>query len=152
MERARELVAAHCNSCHPFHARVGAGYTAKGWRTVMRMNDQLWWSLPPDQLATMTAYLTQHSLKRGNPPYGDPRGREGLDQEWQVPTPVRGRTIRWRGGWSPLVHGPDGQCGSAGFDPKTAFQEYSLKTPHCGPHGLVEDKDGNIGTPETPRP
>ena len=26
----KELVAAHCNSCHPFYARVGAGYTAQG--------------------------------------------------------------------------------------------------------------------------
>ena len=35
--RGKELVAAHCNSCHQFYARLGAGYTAEGWRTVMRM-------------------------------------------------------------------------------------------------------------------
>src|SRR5437016_909075 len=30
-------------------------------------------------------------------------------------------------------------------DPKTGkIREYSLKTPHSGPHGLDEDKDGNI--------
>src|SRR5438034_8768388 len=33
----KELVAAQCNSCHPFHARLGGGYTPQGWRTVMRM-------------------------------------------------------------------------------------------------------------------
>src|SRR5438132_6400230 len=31
------------------------------------------------------------------------------------------------------------------LDPKTGrFKEYPLKTPHSGPHGLVEDKDSNI--------
>ena len=31
------------------------------------------------------------------------------------------------------------------IDPKTgAIREYTLKTPHTGPHGLTEDKDGNI--------
>jgi virginiamycin B lyase len=57
----KELVAAQCNSCHPFHARLGAGYTANGWRTVMRMMINHGVSIPPDQLATMTAYLTKNS-------------------------------------------------------------------------------------------
>src|SRR2546426_10592391 len=35
--KGKEIVAASCNSCHPFQARLGAGYTAEGWRTVMRM-------------------------------------------------------------------------------------------------------------------
>src|SRR3989442_2309982 len=31
------------------------------------------------------------------------------------------------------------------LDPRTGrIQEYPLKTPHSGPHGLDEDKDGNI--------
>jgi virginiamycin B lyase len=31
------------------------------------------------------------------------------------------------------------------LDPKTGqFREYHLRSPHTGPHGLVEDKDGNI--------
>jgi len=30
----KELVAAHCNSCHPFYARVGAGYTASRFRRI----------------------------------------------------------------------------------------------------------------------
>jgi mono/diheme cytochrome c family protein len=50
----KELVAAQCNSCHALSARVGAGYTATGWRTVMRMMINLGVPIPPDQLATMT--------------------------------------------------------------------------------------------------
>ena len=31
------------------------------------------------------------------------------------------------------------------LDPKTGkIKEYQLKTPHSGPHGLLDDKDGNI--------
>jgi virginiamycin B lyase len=31
------------------------------------------------------------------------------------------------------------------IDPKTGqIKEYALKTPHSGPHGLIEDRDGNI--------
>src|SRR5262244_3648354 len=44
--KGKELVAAHCNSCHPFQARVGAGYTPKGWATVLRMMSNFGASLP----------------------------------------------------------------------------------------------------------
>ena len=52
--KGKDLVAAHCNSCHPFYARLGAGYTAKGWRTVMRMMANHGVTLPADQTATIT--------------------------------------------------------------------------------------------------
>jgi len=32
----RDLVAQKCYACHAFEARVGAGYTAEGWHTVLR--------------------------------------------------------------------------------------------------------------------
>src|SRR5215813_8733119 len=63
----KELVAAQCNSCHPFQARLGAGYTAEGWRTVMRMMINHGVAIPPDQLETMTAYLTKNFPERGKP-------------------------------------------------------------------------------------
>src|SRR6266478_6570755 len=86
--KGKELVAAHCNSCHPFYARVGAGYTAKGWRTVMRMMTNYGVSLPPDQLATMTAYLTQHFPEKGKPAGMVIPGPAKVSiKEWQVPTP-----------------------------------------------------------------
>src|SRR5204863_9020496 len=33
-DKGKELVDAHCNSCHALTARVGSGYDAKGWHTV----------------------------------------------------------------------------------------------------------------------
>ena len=58
--KGKDLVAAHCNSCHPFYARLGAGYTPKGWRTVMRMMANHGVALPADQAATITEYLTKN--------------------------------------------------------------------------------------------
>src|SRR5215472_13869741 len=65
--KGKELVAARCNSCHPFYARVGAGYTPTGWVTVMRMMTNFGVSLPPDQLATMTEYLTKNFPEKAKP-------------------------------------------------------------------------------------
>src|SRR5262249_60619333 len=36
-DKAKQLVDTKCNSCHPLAARTGSGYTAEGWKTVMRM-------------------------------------------------------------------------------------------------------------------
>lgn len=144
--KGKELVAAHCNSCHPFYARVGAGYTARGWRTVLRMMVNQGVSIPPDQLATMTAYLTKNFPEKGKPAGVVVPGPAKVSiREWQVPTP----------GSRP--HDPlaaaDGSIWYTGqmanvlgrLDPKAGrFKEYPLKTPHSGPHGLAEDKDGNI--------
>src|SRR5260370_41613588 len=33
----KELAQANCNICHPLLSRVGSGYTANGWNTVLRM-------------------------------------------------------------------------------------------------------------------
>src|SRR5438067_2637828 len=144
--QGKELVAAHCNSCHPFYARVGAGYTAKGWGTVMRMMTNHGVSIPPDQLATMTAYLAKNFPETGKPAAVVIPGSAKISiKEWPVPTP----------GSRP--HDPlataDGSLWYTGqmnnvlgrLDPKTGrFKEYPLKTPHSGPHGLVEGNDGNI--------
>src|SRR5262252_9823798 len=35
--KGKELVVTLCNTCHPVAARIGSGYTAKGWDTVMHM-------------------------------------------------------------------------------------------------------------------
>jgi len=65
--KGKELVAAHCNSCHPFHARLGAGYTAGGWRTVMRMMANHGVTVPADQVATIMEYLTKNFPEKGKP-------------------------------------------------------------------------------------
>src|SRR5262245_26608353 len=83
----KSLVAAHCNSCHPFYARVGAGYTADGWRTVMRMMVNHGVVLPPDQLATITAYLTKNFPEKTKPAGVVIAGPATVSiKEWPVPT------------------------------------------------------------------
>src|SRR5439155_1474487 len=89
----KELVAAQCNSCHPFYARVGAGYTAQGWHTVMRMMTNHGVSIPPGQRAqearsgrqgsTHVDLLPgQNRLVHGTEcqPGGPPRPQDWLDQ------------------------------------------------------------------------
>jgi virginiamycin B lyase len=142
----KDLVAAQCNSCHPFHARLGAGYTAQGWRTVMRMMTNHGVAIRPDQLETMTAYLIKNFPETGKPVGVVISGPAKVSiKEWPVPTP----------GSRP--HDPlaasDGSLWYTGqmnnvlgrLDPRTGtIKEYPLKTPHSGPHGLDEDRDGNI--------
>src|SRR5215470_3366492 len=65
--KGKELVAAQCNSCHPFFSRVGAGYTPTGWKTVLRMMTNHGVSIPSDQLATMTEYLTKNFPEKPKP-------------------------------------------------------------------------------------
>src|SRR5574342_128093 len=65
--KGKEIVAAQCNSCHAFYARLGAGYTAEGWRTVMRMMANHGVNVPADQVATITEYLTRHFPEKGKP-------------------------------------------------------------------------------------
>src|SRR3989449_5679170 len=85
----KELVAAQCNSCHPFHARLGGGYTAQGWRTVMRMMTNHGVAIPPDQLETMTAYLTKNFPEKGKPAGVVIPGPAKVSiKEWQGPTPA----------------------------------------------------------------
>src|SRR6266850_1573834 len=65
--KGKDLVAAQCNSCHPFFARIGGGYTPEGWRTVMRMMTNHGVAIPPDQLATMTDYLSRNFPEKPKP-------------------------------------------------------------------------------------
>ncbi len=142
----KELVAVQCNSCHALSARVGAGYTAAGWRTVMRMMINLGVPIPPDQLATMTAYLAKNFPEKPKPAGMVIPGPVKVSmKEWQVPTPgsrphdplATADGSLWYTGQMANVLGR--------LDPKTGrFKEYPLKTPHSGPHGLVEDRGGNI--------
>jgi virginiamycin B lyase len=142
----KAFVAANCNSCHPFYARLGGGYTPQGWRTVLRMMINHGVAIPPDQLDTITAYLTKNFPEKPKPVGVVIQGPAKVSiKEWQVPTP----------GSRP--HDPlateDGALWYTGqmnnvlgrLDPKTGhFKEYPLKTAHSGPHGLVEDTHGNI--------
>ena len=79
--KGKDLVAAHCNSCHAFYARLGAGYTPKGWVTVMRMMANHGVTLPADQVATITEYLTKNFPEKAKPAgVVIPGPRQSLDQ------------------------------------------------------------------------
>jgi virginiamycin B lyase len=144
--KGKELVAASCNGCHPFYARLGAGYTADGWRTVMRMMANHGVVVPADQVATVTEYLIKNFPEKPKPAGLLIPGPAKVSMKaWQVPTPgsrphdplaARDGSL-WYTGQMTNVLGR--------IDPKTGgVKEYPLTTPHSGPHGLDEDRDGNI--------
>src|SRR5256712_11665550 len=86
--KGKEMVAAFCNSCHPFYARLGGGYTPQGWRTVMRMMTNHGVAIPPDQLETMTAYLTKNFPEKAKPAgVVIPGPARGSMKEGEGPTP-----------------------------------------------------------------
>ena len=142
----KDMVAAHCSSCHTFFSRVGAGYTAQGWGTVMRMMANHGVNVPADQVPTITEYLTKNFPEKRKPAGVVIPGPAKVSiTEWQVPTPgsrphdplaTRDGSL-WYTGQMANVLGR--------LDPKSGrFTEYPLTTPHSGPHGLDEDKAGNI--------
>ena len=144
--KGKEMVAAQCNSCHEFYARLGSGYTAEGWRTVMQMMINHGVPIPPDQLATMTQYLTKNFPEKGKPAaVVVPGPAKASMKVWQVPTPgsrphdplaARDGSLWYTGQMANVLGRVDPKSGKV--------KEYPLKTAHSGPHGLVEDKDDNI--------
>jgi virginiamycin B lyase len=145
-DKGKATVDALCNTCHPLSARVGSGYTAKGWSTVMRMMMNHGAPVPKDQLKAMTAYLAKTYPEKGKPAAVVVPGPTQVSMKiWQAATPgsrphdplATKDGALWYTGQMANVLGR--------IDPKTGkVKEYPLKTPHSGPHGLVEDKDGNI--------
>jgi virginiamycin B lyase len=140
-----ETVAAVCGGCHGINVIKG-GHTPEGWRTVVRMMQNVGTPVPPDQWETVTEYLIKSFPERPRPAAAVIDGPVMASiKEWPVPTP----------GSRP--HDPratkDGAIWYTGqlanklgrLDPKTGeIKKYPLKTPRTGPHGLTEDQDGNI--------
>lgn len=147
-DKAKQAVDAACNSCHPLTARVGTGYDAKGWHTVMRMMVNQGAAVPKDQMEAMTRYLI-----KAYPIKAEKREKAAVIKGplkvsmkvWKAPTPgsrphdplaARDGSF-WYTGQMANVLGR--------VDPKTGkVREYKLKTAHSGPHGLKEDSEGNI--------
>jgi len=137
-------VQAICGGCHEI-GRVTAGYTPEGWRTVVRMMQNFGAPIPPDQVATITDYLTKSFPEKPRPAAATIAGSaEVTFKQWPVAMP----------GSRP--HDPaaskDGSIWYAAqlaneighLDPATGqIKEYKLN-PQTGPHSLVEDNDGNI--------
>ncbi|MFM6991890.1 MAG: hypothetical protein ACKOWD_11495, partial [Rhodoferax sp.] len=144
--KGRALVVQLCNSCHAFASRVGGGYTARGWPTVLRMMTNHGLALNAEQVETLTDYLVKNYPERPKPAATLVDGPLRVAMKaFAVPTP----------GSRP--HDPlatrDGALWYTGqmtnrlgrIDPATGqTREYELKTPHSGPHGLMEDASGNI--------
>jgi len=147
-DKAKETVDATCNTCHPLSARVGSGYDAKGWHTVVRMMVNQGAPLPKDQTEGVTQYLIKtypvDAAKRAKAAVIDGPVKVSM-KHWDAATPgsrphdplaARDGSL-WYTGQMANVLGR--------VDPKTGkVREYKLKTPHSGPHGLKEDAQGNI--------
>jgi virginiamycin B lyase len=144
--KGKEVVAATCNACHPLLARVGSGYTVKGWKTVLRMMTNQGANIPTNDANTILQYLIKAFPETGKPAgINVPGPTKVTFKIWQAPTPgsrphdplAASDGSLWYTGQMANVLGR--------VDPKTGkVKEYPLKTAHSGPHGLVEDKDGNI--------
>jgi virginiamycin B lyase len=133
-----------CGGCHEIN-RLTAGYTPEGWRTVVRMMQNFGAPIRPDQVSTITDYLTKSFPEKPRPAaVVIPGPVEVTIKEWPVATP----------GSRP--HDPmaakDGSLWYSGqlanalgrLDPATGqVKEFKLN-PQTGPHGLTEDNDGNI--------
>src|SRR5262249_31496449 len=52
----KQIVTAVCGGCHDIN-RIKVGYTPEGWRTVIRMMQNVQTPVPADQWATVTEYL-----------------------------------------------------------------------------------------------
>ena len=143
----RDLVAAKCYACHTFEARVGNGYTADGWHTVLRMMQNHGLVLSSSDITQITPYLVANFPEKNKVP------------AVIVPGPLNVSITTFTAGITPgsRPHDPlatrDGALWYTGqmmnvlgrVDPKTgAVKESPLKSPHSGPHGLVEDRQGNI--------
>jgi len=144
--KGKEVVAATCNACHPLMARVGSGYTVKGWQTVMRMMTNQGAAVPADQATLIMQYLIKTFPEKGKPAGVVVAGPVKVAfKSWQAPTPgsrphdplaASDGSLWYTGQMANVLGRVDSRTGKV--------KEYRLKTAHSGPHGLVEDKDGNI--------
>jgi virginiamycin B lyase len=142
----KQIVATACGTCHDVN-RIRIGYTAEGWRTVIRMMQNVEAPVEPNKWATVTDYLIRSFPERPRRTAVVALGSlEVAIREWAVPTPgsrphdplaTRDGAIWWTGQLANKL---------GRLDPKTGqMKEYPLRSPRTGPHGLVEDRAGNIG-------
>lgn len=140
----KSMVLGICGGCHDLN-RLTAGHTPEDWHTVVRMMQNFGAPIPPDQVRTITDYLTKSFPEKPRPPAQLLSGPiEATIREWPVATPgsrphdplaARDGSL-WYSGQLANVLGQ--------LDPTTGqIKEYHLN-PLTGPHGLKEDKDGNI--------
>jgi virginiamycin B lyase len=59
----KPIVTAVCGGCHDIN-RLRIGYTPEGWRTVIRMMQNVETPVPLEQWGTVTEYLTKNFPER----------------------------------------------------------------------------------------
>ena len=134
-----------CGGCHDI-SRLKIGYTPEGWRTVVRMMQNMETPVTAAEWPVVTDYLIKSLPERPRPAAVIVPGHVQAEiKQWQVPSPgsrphdplaTRDGMLWWTG---QLVN----KLGR--LDPKTGeMKEFVLKSPHTGPHGLTEDAQGNI--------
>jgi virginiamycin B lyase len=141
----KETFVAVCGGCHDIN-RARAGYTPSGWNMLVNMMQNADTPVPPEQWPTVAAYLMKSFPERERPPAATLGGPAQVNiKMWPVPTlgsrphdPLATKDgAIW---WTAQLANKLGR-----LDPKTgAMREYTLKSPHTGPHGLTEDTSGNI--------
>lgn len=141
----KDLVAGTCNTCHDVN-RIKIGYTPEGWRTVIRMMQNVGAPIPPNDWPIVTDYLIKNFPERSRPAAAIiPGPVQASIKEWPVPTPgsrphdpwvAKDGAIWWTGQLANKLGRIDPGTGEA--------KEYALPTFNTGPHGLVEDTEGNI--------
>jgi virginiamycin B lyase len=141
----KAYVVATCNACHDIN-RLKAGYTPEGWRTIVRMMENMDVHIPADQKEVVTAYLIKSFPERPRPAAAMLEGpaQAGI-KLWTVPTPASRPhdPLATRDGAIWYTGQLSGKLGRV--DPATgAIREYALTPQHSGPHGLTEDAQGNI--------
>ena len=141
----KDIVVRACGVCHDIN-RLKIGYTPEGWRTVVRMMQNMETPVAAADWPVVTEYLTSKIPERKRPPAVLVPGPVQAEIKlWTVPTPgsrphdplaTRDGRVWWTGQLANRL----------GYvNPKTGeTKEFVLKSPHTGPHGLAEDKDGNI--------
>ena len=76
-----------CGGCHDIN-RLTAGYTPEGWHTVIRMMQNFGAPIPPDQVATITDYVTKSFPEKPRPAAVLIPGVVDVTiKEWPAPTP-----------------------------------------------------------------
>jgi virginiamycin B lyase len=142
----KELAAANCNACHTLLSRVGAGYTAEGWHTVLRMMLNQGAPLQTDQIPQLEAYLVKSFSEKPKPAGVVIAGpAKASFKAWQAPTPGSRPHDPLAAKDGSLWYTDQLANVLGRLDPKTGeIKEFALKTPHSGPHGLQEDQYGNI--------
>jgi virginiamycin B lyase len=141
----KDIVMATCGACHDIN-RLKVGYTPEGWRTVVRMMQNMEVPVKAEQWPLVTEYLTAKLPERARPSAVIVPGPvQAAIKVWPVPTPgsrphdplaTKDGAVWWTGQLANRL---------GRLDPKTgAMQEFVLKSPHTGPHGLTEDSQGNI--------